>query len=149
MNVDGPLNKICAGIQKGADRFIHDMFLIVFAAKGTGEEMGEGFIEFFGAFLIGIGGILRVAEGNDVDRVPEKRAPYTGLKLHSITAWWIIVIGFYRTVYCFDIKTSAPYPDNEYPDTLLYELRPFRSYLSSLFVTCDELWDHRHPLCGK
>ena len=85
MKGDGPLNEVCSRIQKGRQRVGGDMGRIVGATDRTGKQVRQRLVKVFCAFFIRIGGILGVADGDQMNRMPKEGSPYARGKLHSIT----------------------------------------------------------------
>lgn len=81
---EDPFDEIGACVKEGRDRRFGQMGAIVFSADGTGEEMGKGFVEFFGSAFVGVGRFFGVSDGYDVKGVPEKRPPDFRRQTHPL-----------------------------------------------------------------
>lgn len=75
MNLHCPAEQIFTAIQTGDNGLLDKLLLIVGSADGARNQMLQGFIELFGGLLVRLGGLGRIAEGDQMDRMPEERSP--------------------------------------------------------------------------
>lgn len=75
MQFNRPVKEVLVGVEVRGDRMLLKVALIVLTTNRAWNEICEGLEEILGGSFVRIGGRRRVAEGDQVDRHPEHRAP--------------------------------------------------------------------------